>query len=384
MTLGIMTIGDELLIGQVVNRNAAWIAEKVTIAGARVITHEVVADNERAIVDAIDAMRKRADVLVLTGGLGPTHDDITAGVLERYFDANSPQLLHNNVGTAPGLLYAHNALVLVALPGVPSEMQYIVTHGLLPILRERIDHEGAPSWGYKTLQTTGIKESRLADLIGDVAALPHACSLAFLPNYHGVRLRIGVCYAQAEQRTQALEDVTTILMNRVGRYVFGEGDDTIAYAVGNLLKSAGATVSVAESCTGGLLGAAITEVPGSSAYFAGGVISYANNVKVNALGVSQVDIDTFGAVSQEVAEQMARGIRNTMKTTYGISITGVAGPDGGTTAKPVGLVWIAVAAPDTITVKRFMFGNDRNVNRQRSVGASLGMLYRMLRPELDA
>lgn len=379
MTLGILTIGDELLIGQVINRNAAWIAEKVTIAGARVVTHEVVADDEAAIVEAIDTMRKRADVLILTGGLGPTHDDITAGVLQRYFEGVSAEHLHNDVGTAPGLLYTRDSLTLVALPGVPSEMEYIVTRGVLPILRERIEGDGAPTWGYLTLQTTGNTESRLASLIGDVSTLPHSCTLAFLPNYHGVRLRIGVCFADAAERTRALVEVESVLIERVGRWVFGEGDDTIAYAVGNLLKSAGATVSVAESCTGGLLGAAITEVPGSATYFMGGVISYANDVKVHELGVLQADIDNLGAVSQEVAEQMARGVRNKMGTAYGISITGIAGPDGGTEEKPVGLVWIAVAGPQGIHVKRYMFGNDRNVNRQRSVGAALGMIYRMLR-----
>lgn len=379
MTLGIITIGDELLIGQILNRNAAWIAEKVTIAGARVITHEVVADDLSAIVNAIDAARVRVDVLVLTGGLGPTHDDITNAVLERYFAGTSAQQLTNGIGTAPGLHYEQGGLQLFALPGVPSEMQYIVTHSVLPILRARIDSEGAPVWGYKTLQTTGIPESKLAVLIGDVHALPHSCTLAFLPNYHGVRLRIGVCYKDAVQRIQALDDVSAVMMERIGRYVFGEGDDTLAYAVGNLLKSTGATVSLAESCTGGLLGAGFTDVPGSSAYFIGGVISYANDVKVAELGVLHEDIDTFGAVSQEVAEQMARGARRKFSTTYAISVTGIAGPDGGTEEKAVGLVWISVAGPDGQKTRRFMFGNDRNVNRQRSVGAALGMLYRMLK-----
>jgi nicotinamide-nucleotide amidase len=170
-----------------------------------------------------------------------------------------------------------------------------------------------------------------------------------------------------------------VLVERAGRYVFGEGDDTLAYAVGNLLKSGGATVSVAESCTGGLLGAGFTDVPGSASYFMGGVISYSNDVKVSELGVLQQDIDTVGAVSQEVAEQMARGVRKKLNTTYSISITGIAGPDGGTEEKAVGLVWIAVDGPDGTSVRRFMFGNDRNVNRQRSVGAALGMLYRRLK-----
>lgn len=379
MTLGILTIGDELLIGQVVNRNAAWIAEKVTIAGARVVTHEVVADDEQAIVLAIDALRLRSEVLILTGGLGPTHDDITAGVLARYFGSIEPIRLLNGVGTAPGLLYEHNGLTLVALPGVPSEMQYIIVNGVLPILLERIEQQGAPIRVYKTLQTTGMKESGLAEMIGDVQQLPHGCTLAFLPNYHGVRLRIGVCYAHAEERAAALTEVERVLVERVGRYVFGQDDDTIAYAVGNLLKSAGATVSVAESCTGGLLGAAITEVPGSATYFMGGVISYANDVKVHELGVLQEDLDTVGAVSKEVAEQMARGIRRKLNTTYGISITGIAGPDGGTEEKTVGLVWIGVDGPEGMRVKRYMFGNNRDVNRQRSVGAALGMLYNMLR-----
>ncbi|MDZ4744514.1 MAG: nicotinamide-nucleotide amidohydrolase family protein [bacterium] len=379
MNVGIITIGDELLIGQVVNRNAAWIAEKVTIHGGRVVSHEVVADTDVDIVRAIDALRTRVNLLVLTGGLGPTHDDITTQVLQNYFDNAEPTLLHNNVGTAHGIMYTHDALTLVALPGVPAEMQYIVANGLLPLISDRIAQEGAPTWGYRTLQTTGIAESRLSELIGDVKQLPHACTLAFLPNYHGVRLRIGVCYADALRRMQALEDVKAVIDERTGRYVFGESDDTIASAVGNLLKSAGATVSVAESCTGGLLGAAITEVPGSATYFIGGVISYSNDVKVHELGVLQEDLDSVGAVSREVAEQMARGVSRKLNTTYGISITGIAGPDGGTEEKTVGLVWIAVAGPEGIKVKRFLFGNDRNVNRQRSVGAALGMLYRMLK-----
>ena len=412
MRATIVSIGDEVLIGQIVNRNAAWLAEELTLVGCTLVEHVTIGDVALQLTQTLDRLISVSDVIIMTGGLGPTHDDITKDVLTSYTndqlvvsegwlshlhdwmrergrevtERNAGQalmpsratILPNPIGTAPGLLLNHNECLLVALPGVPKEMQEITTHHLLPLLQERIDAAREQRSEYVTLLTTGVAESTLADIIGDPSEFLGDCSLAFLPSYHGVRLRIGARSASPLTREQELWRVRDVLMQRVGKHVFGEGKQTIAEVVGQRLKELGHTLAIAESCTSGMLGARLTDISGSSLWFLGGVMCYSNSSKVRDVGVDEQTLMRHGAVSKEVAAQLASGIRERFQSTYGIGITGVAGPGGGSEQKPVGTVYIAVASPRRCVPIRFQFGNDRHVNRERSVGAALGMLWKEL------
>jgi len=413
MNVGLITIGDEVLIGQIVNRNAAWIAENVTMIGGRVVEHCTVADDAFQLTATLDRMRATCRVLLLTGGLGPTHDDITKPVLTEYFhdrlevsqqwldhlhmwmsqrgrtvtDRNAGQalkpttarLLSNPIGTAPGLLFDRDGIIIVAMPGVPKEMQGIMTDHVLPLLRELIDAAAEQTTEYLTLLTTGIAESNLADVVGDPESFLGQSTLAFLPNYHGVRMRIGAKGFQSADRREELFRVRDVLMSKAGKYVYGQGDATLASVVGDILKDRGQTLATAESCTGGLLGSMITDVNGASSWFVGGFIPYSNQAKVRDIGVSESTLERYGAVSEQTAKELSEGVRLKTGATYGIGITGVAGPGGGTPEKPVGTVWISVATPEHTVTLLHQFGNDRRINRERSAGAALGMLWRLLR-----
>lgn len=413
MNAAICAIGDELLIGQVINSNAAWIAAECTSIGMTIVSQSVVGDEPTVLKAELDRLRSMADVILLTGGLGPTHDDITKDVLVDYFSdvlieheptleqlhlmmqrrgreltpRNATQalvpatctVLTNPIGTAPGMLFERDGIVVVSMPGVPDEMKSMMKDHVLPFLAERQNASGDAMTSYRTLLTTGIPEAYLADRLGEPSSFLNGASLAYLPNYHGVRLRIGVRSTSADERRNELDRIAAYIYDRAGANIYGEGDTTLAKIVGLLLQERRENVSVAESCTGGLLGAAFTDIPGSSVWFEGGVISYANDVKVRELDVKQSDLDTVGAVSEEVARQMCEGIRSSFGTTYGIGITGVAGPDGGSEDKPVGTVWIGVAGPAETIVRRFGFGENRRMNRERSVATALAMLLGMLR-----
>ena len=316
-----ISIGDELLIGQVVNRNASWISEQCTEVGARVVAHSVIGDDEDDLVSEIQRLGARSAMILLTGGLGPTHDDITKPVLcsmakdtlvvdqnwlshlQQWMERRGRELtprnagqaevpsqatvLYNPVGTAPGLLMSIAGTIVVAMPGVPREMQAIMVNEVLPRIKDHIRLEESEIRSYHTLLTTGIAESNLADLIGEPSAFLETSTLAFLPNLQGVRMRIGVVGRSEEERTEERDRVAAILRERAGRFIYGEGTTTLSEAVGLRLRDRGETLAVAESCTGGLLGGAITDIPGSSSWFPGGVISYDNAVKVRDLGVSQ-------------------------------------------------------------------------------------------------
>lgn len=413
MNVALITIGDEVLIGQIINGNAAWIANAVTRIGCHVVEHCTVADETTQLIQTLDRLRTSCDVLLLTGGLGPTHDDITKPVLAEYFNdvlieseewmthlhgwmrsrgrevtprnagqalvPATAQVLTNPIGTAPGILFDRDDVIVVAMPGVPDEMKGIMTDHVLPLLEEKLLQQGAPFTQYHTMLTTGIAESSLADLIGEPSQFLGSSTLAFLPNYQGVRLRIGVTGSTQHERERERMRIASILRERAGRFVYGHDEQTLSQVVGLHLKERNHTVAVAESCTGGLLGAALTDVPGSSVWFYGGVLTYTNDAKVRELGVSPTDLTNVGAVSEEVAYQMARGVREKFGTTYGIGITGIAGPDGGSTDKPVGTVWISVVGPTNHTTIKHSFGNNRRINRERSVGAALGMLWKIVR-----
>lgn len=413
MNIGIITIGDELLIGQIVNGNAAWIAEHCTSIGGRVVAHTVVADDAEDLTQEVRRLATRCEALILTGGLGPTHDDITKHVLcdmmgdtmvvhqpwldhlhawmeqhgRTLTERNAGQalvpstatVLHNPRGTAPGLWMKIDGAMVAALPGVPREMQALMTLEVLPRLQLLMANEDHPIRTYHTLHTTGIAESNLADLLGDPTTFLGSSTLAFLPNLQGVRLRIGVLGRTSEERQKEQDRLVDYIQQRAGRFVFGEGNLTLSEAVGFALAQRGHTISVAESCTGGMLGAELTKIRGSSAWFIGGTIAYANQVKIQELGVNAALFDTVGAISQEVATQMAEHVRQRCGTTWGVSITGIAGPGGGTEHKPVGTVWIALAGPDGTQSVRYQFGGERHAVRERSVAAALGMVWTALR-----
>lgn len=412
MNVSILTIGDEICIGQIVNTNAAWIASQVTQLGANVKQHSAVSDELNEINAEFDRLLKSSDVVLVTGGLGPTHDDITRTALceyfhdelvfheptfeylkERYarrgvelsernkFQAMLPstcEVLKNSRGTAPGMLFKKDKKILVSMPGVPNEMKGIMKDHVLPLLKELMAHSDSVTV-FKTLLTNGIPESNLADLLGDTNEFLKGATLAFLPSYQGVRLRIGSTTESFLKGNEEIARVEKHIRQKAGKYIYGEGDQNLALAVGNLLKEKNKTVALAESCTGGLLGAALTDAAGSSQYFMGSIICYSNEAKIELLNVPAETILNNGAVSCEVAEELAKNVRLRFKTDYGISITGIAGPGGGTTEKPVGTVWIGIADENSVKAQKFIFGQERMVNRELSVGAALGILLKALK-----
>lgn len=406
MNAEIISIGDELLIGQVVNTNASWMAAEINKAGIRVGHISSISDNEDDICNALDEASGRADVVLITGGLGPTKDDITKHVLAKYFDSklvfhepsfeqvkqlfkvrnyevtpiNRKQAeipancipLHNEHGTAPGMWFEKDEKVFVSMPGVPFEMKALMSHHILPRLREKF------RLGFiyhKTIMTFGLGESRLAEKIEDIEdSLPDHIKMAYLPQPGIVRIRLSASGSDQSKLESEINGYCKTISKRVPELVFGYDDITIEKVVGELLLKKGEKVATAESCTGGYIAHLITSVPGSSNYFPGSVISYSNEVKIKELDVKPIDIYKHGAVSQQVVEQMAIGVRQKMKSDFGLATSGIAGPDGGTEEKPVGTVWIALATREGVRSKLFKLDEHRGRNIRRSSLAALNML----------
>ena len=410
MKIAILTIGDELCIGQIINTNAAWMAHACTDIGGIVYRHITIQDGIDVLIDELNVLKQECDCILMSGGLGPTHDDKTKDTLLAYFNdtliLHEPTLealkararlrglplnqrnmdqalvpsrctvLENPRGTAPGMLFNVDEVIYVSLPGVPSEMKGIMEDHVLPYLRKHIEQEHGKIPFYQTILTKGIPESALADLIGDPALFLNADeSLAFLPSYQGVRLRLGIQSSDPNHAKKRLEELQSIIDSKVGTYIYGFGNASLLSVTTDLLIANKATIGVVESCTGGMLGAEFTKQSGSSAYFMGGLQTYSNSLKIQLANVSQTSLELHGAVSKEVAEEMAIGGRRILNTTYCLSISGIAGPDGGTPEKPVGTVWIGLASEQEVISKRFNFGNDRAINRERSVMQALAMLH---------
>ena len=402
----IISIGDELLIGQVVNTNASWMAGELNKNGIKVIRITAISDSGTDIKDAITNAELRANVILLTGGLGPTNDDITKQVLADFF--NSKMVFHeptfeqvknifsarkflisevnkkqaeipdnciplfNQHGTAPGMWFEKNNKVIVSMPGVPFEMKSLFKNEVIPRLHSKFN------LGYifhKTIMTTGVGESMLAERIEEwEKKLTPNIKLAYLPQPGIVRLRLT---ATGKEKNELENEVTyhcRKLNDIIPDVIFGYDDIKLEEVVGKMLKSTGTTVSTAESCTGGYIAHLITSIAGSSGYFNGSIISYSNDVKINQLYVNSVVLDKKGAVSREVVEQMAIGGKKLIKSDYCIATSGIAGPDGGTDEKPVGTVWIALATPQGVHSKLFHFGEHRSRNIRRSALAALEML----------
>ena len=415
VTATICTIGDEILIGQIVDTNSSKISTALNSIGVKVVSMVSTSDTEEDIINTVETALKTSNVVVITGGLGPTKDDITKKTLGKLTGAtadvenqeqleiitrilsargmvplsalnraqasvpNSCKVIPNEFGTAPCMefdipesRYGHRALMF-SLPGVPFEAE-----AAIPKVLESIQaHFSLDKIFHKTICTFGIPESTLAQQIEEWEDnLPENLHLAYLPNpVLGVRLRLSIYGVDEETGKAELAENETKLRQMLGDAIYGEGTDSLQKVIGNTLKERGMTVGVAESCTGGFLASLFTSQPGASEYFHGGIISYDNSVKMNVLGVEKEVLDNCGAVSRECAEQMAAGARRVLGTDCAIATTGIAGPDGGTPEKPAGTVWVAVATPEGIESKKFSFNSTRrNINIERFASNALNML----------
>ena len=442
MTAHIINIGDELLIGQVVNTNASWMAEELNKRNIKVTNISVVSDGGDDIRTQLDRSLAEADVVLITGGLGPTKDDITKTVLCEYFgdtlvrhqptydqvqrfferrglpftEINQAQALVpskckvilNEVGTAPCMVFTmHNAQpevlslgekctvhnsekIVVSMPGVPFEMKWLMQNSVLPLLQERL---GSDAIVHKTILTFGIGESFLADKIADWEdALPAHIKLAYLPEAGKVRLRLSAYASKITDNRLQITDKYLLknlleqevaeqivkLEEIIGENIYGYDDETISSAIGKLLKQKGAMLATAESCTGGLIGNFITETPGSSAYYKGGIIAYSNELKERLLGVRHETLEQYGAVSEETAVEMARGCLAATGADYAIATTGISGPTGGTDEKPRGLVYIAIASRNEVVCNRYVFTTTRQQHQHRTANQALFDLYKLL------
>lgn len=406
MKAEIVTIGDELLIGQVVDTNSAWMAEQLTLVG--ILVHQItsISDDREHILKTLKDASQRANLVLITGGLGPTKDDITKLTLCEYFDTelvfhepsfervkklfkqrgfkvselNRQQAevpanctpLENLNGTAPGMWFEKNGVIYVSMPGVPFEMKPMITNEVLPRLAKKLNSTFIE---HLTVLTQGIGESMLAKIIEDWEDnLPENVKLAYLPQPGIVRLRMTAVGPQKEQLKDTLQQLKEKLRDIIPDLIFGYNTDTLESVTGKLLKEKNRTVSTAESCTGGYIAHLITSIPGSSDYFKGSIVSYANEVKTGELGVSTDNLEKFGAVSEAVVKEMATGARHKLHTDYAMAVSGIAGPDGGTEEKPVGTTWIALATPDKVMAKKFLFGEHRGRNIRKSALAALNML----------
>lgn len=407
----IITIGDELLIGQVVDTNSAWMAQELNKAGIWLKRRVAVGDNKQEIINALDDQSRDTQIILITGGLGPTADDITKPVLNNYFggkmvvdenvlthvkylfeqvyrrpvtDRNLKQaevpdvctVLHNARGSAPGMWFEKEGKVFVSLPGVPHEMKGLMTTEVLPRLQQRFT---MPFIAHRTLLTAGVGESYIADHIQTwEEALPAHFKLAYLPNYGMVRLRITGSGADKAQLDQELDTEFDKLKVLVKQWMVIDEDLPLNMVVGKLLKEQGKTMCTAESCTGGYIAHLITSVSGSSAYYKGSIVSYANEVKENVLKVSPQTLQTTGAVSEETVRQMVQGALVTLNTDYALATSGIMGPDGGSPEKPVGMVWVAVGSREKVVTQLFNFRFDRMRNIEMTANNSLNLLRKFI------
>jgi nicotinamide-nucleotide amidase len=410
MLAEIITIGDEILIGQIVDTNSAWIAAQLNLIGLRVKQISSVSDEREHILTALGEASRRADVILITGGLGPTKDDITKKTIADYFGVgmvenpetlenvskifarfNRPlldvnrqqalvpancQVLINRNGTAPGMWFSENGKIYVSMPGVPHEMMYLMEEEVIPKLKSTLK---LPAIVHKTILTIGEGESFLARRIADIEdALPPHIKLAYLPKLGQVRLRLSG-YGESEGRLrEEVNDYAARIIERVKNVVLAEEDIPAEKAILNYMAERGLTLSLAESCTGGYIAHLLTQHPGSSKVFLGGVVAYSNNLKESVLGVKHETLEQFGAVSGETVTEMVEGALAHFKSDYAIAVTGIAGPDGGTPDKPVGTVWVAVASVNNKVVKKLTFGNKRKENIERSAISALNMLNTLM------
>ncbi len=417
----IITIGDELLIGQTIDTNSAWIAKHLNELGIDVLRRVAVGDNREAIIKALDEEIARASIVLITGGLGPTADDITKPLLCDYFGGkmivdqqvldhvkammakrNRPFLernlkqaevpdvctvLFNKMGSAPGMWFevpqsktGGERKVVIAMPGVPFEMISIMQDEVLPRLRTQFFSDALL---HRTLVTAGEGESVIAEKIMDLEnALPAHIKLAYLPDAGMVRLRLTGRGKDSDLLTKELETHQLELAQRLGNIVVAHDDHSMEKIIGDLLLAKGKTIGLAESCTGGFIGHLITQISGSSTYFNGSIVSYSNEVKQNVLGVNKETIESYGAVSEQTVTEMAKGALRVLDVDYALAVSGVLGPAGGTDRVPVGTVWMAVADKDNVKTKEFRFFYGRLQNKEMAAKMGMMMVYKVISEKL--
>lgn len=410
MKIHILTIGDEILIGQTLNTNAAFIGELLNNNNYSISSTSVVGDNVKQIADEIDKSLKHNDIVLCTGGLGPTNDDVTLHAITEVFktelveneeilndiklffekrnrkltEINKQQALvpkiaipiKNFHGTAPGVWIQKDKKIFAAMPGVPLEMKAMMEDFILPKIIENMPSKFIKK--HTTLLTTGIPESFLYEEIKTIDGIVEKGNLAFLPSQFGVKIRITAIDKVESIVNERIFEVEQQIRSKVGRYIYGKDNQTLEEVVGKLLKERGLTLAVAESCTGGLISSRITNVSGSSKYFERSMITYSNGAKVELLGIDEDLINKYGSVSLEVARLMAEGIKAVSGTDIGLAVTGIMGPTGATENKPVGLVYIGICDDKVCTAKEFRFGDNRLLNKDRTSQAALEMLRRNL------
>ncbi|MBK9487688.1 MAG: competence/damage-inducible protein A [Haliscomenobacter sp.] len=410
MKISILTVGDEILIGQIVDTNSAWMGQQLNLTGARVVTIITVGDTMEAIHAGLREALEQADVILMTGGLGPTKDDITKKALSEYMGVDmvfheltfqritkmfevwgrpmneahrlqcympaNAEILTNKMGTAPGMWMEYAGKVIVSMPGVPYEMQYLMEHEVLPKLKQKF--QGQPI-AHRTILTVGEGESHISEKLEDFEeGLPEGFKLAYLPQIAQVRLRITGSLADEATLHRILDEKAEIIKSRFADIIYGFGTDTLEGAIGVMLKERGLKLATAESCTGGYLAHRITSVAGASDYFVGSVIAYANEVKMQVLGVSSATLDTHGAVSEQTVIEMAEGAVKVLPADIAISISGIAGPGGGSDTKPVGLAWMAVSNGQKTKTFSIRAGKDRDKNIQYFTIHALNQIRRFL------
>ncbi len=406
----VISIGDELLIGQTINTNAGWMGAVLNRNGVELTEVLTISDDEIAIKDAFVYAQAKANLVLITGGLGPTKDDITKRVFADYFNAplvenkkalenvegffkrynremleinkfqalvpEGCEMLLNKAGTAPGMWMEHKNVVFVSMPGVPSEMKYLMEHEVLPKIKKRFE---LPVIVHQTMMTQGIGESYIAEEISDIEdALPNHIKLAYLPSPGIVKLRLSGRGKEEAPLMKEIDALFNAIESRIKKHVFSKTEAQLQEILSKVLKGKKRTVSTAESLTSGALAARITSVPGASEYFKGSVVAYSNAVKINQLGVSVDSIELKGEVSKEVVEQMAIGAKGIFGTDYAVATSGIAGPDGGTEEKPVGTVWIAIAGPKGVVSEQFQMGKGRDRVVEKTIFSALSCLLQLI------
>ncbi len=405
MKATVITIGDEILIGQIVDTNSAWIGQRFSELGVKL--HEIISvgDDAAQIVGALNRAKSSSQIILMTGGLGPTKDDITKKTLVDYFqtelvlneevwekmkqifekrglkvlEMNRSQamipkdctMLPNTRGTAQGMWFDRDGVVFISMPGVPHEMKHLMETQVIPKLRQKFSF---PQIVHSTIMTAGAGESVIANMLSDFENnLPSKIKLAYLPDLGTVKLRLTASGDAVELKNEV--DAQKDKMKAVlGDYVYTEGEEKLESVIGKILTKKKETVSCAESCTGGYIAHLFTSIPGSSIYFDGGVVSYSYEVKEKILGVKNSTLNSVGAVSEECVSEMLEGLLSVTGTTYGIAVSGIAGPEGGTADKPVGTVWIAVGSKEKMIAKKFQFFPSRMENIRVFSNAALNML----------
>ena len=410
MKAEIITIGDELLIGQTIDTNSAWIGSELSGIGFEVVQITSISDKNDHIIRTLREKAGRCDVVLITGGLGPTSDDITKNALCEFFETSlvineevlkgiekmllrrnfpmnennrrqaevpeSCKVLSNATGTAPGMWFEKGGTIFISMPGVPFEMKHIITQHVLPELKLRFTSQHII---HRNIMTYGSFEAKLAEILSDFESeLPKNIKLAYLPSFGVIKLRLTGTGIDKAKLSEEVETQVKKLYKIIPDIIYGENEDLPEKVIGRLLKRKNQTICTAESCTGGEIAHLLTSIPGSSAYYKGSVIAYDNSVKIKLLSVPAGIIDKYGAVSKETVEKMAEGARILFNTDFAVATSGIAGPDGGTIEKPVGTLWIAVSTENQNICEKQTFGNDRVINIRRFSLAALNLLRKQI------